>query len=120
MLAITNLIAGLLLFYPGNFENSLVNSVAASLAPASIWGGVFTVSGILLISATILRDWRMLNIGSATSLFAWTFVCVSSLVAWYLNDIKLSPIAFALFFWMFAGQAAMLFVPLLAKGRGYE
>ena len=119
-LATTNFIAGLLIFNKGAFESHLVTSAAAGVAPGGFYSTLFFLSAFTLLLATILRNWPLLNIGSGISLFVWTFICVSIFIAWASGTVTLTPLALALFFWMVIGQATMLFVPLIARGRGTE
>lgn len=113
-LAITNLIAADLLFSPAQYEVSPVFTVARMIFPSEVWAFFFGLSGLFLLIAVLTRRWFWLNIGSVMSLFAWTAISVAAFSAWLLDDVQLSPIAGALFFWMIAGQAAMLIVPLVA------
>lgn len=120
VLAITNIIASLLLWFPVEFERSALLQIPASLAPAWVWGLSFLLCGLSLLASTIWRRWVLLNIGSAMSLFLWTFMTTAVIIKVIFGSPMVSPVAFALFFWMFAGQVAMLFVPLWAAGRGAE
>lgn len=119
-LALTNLIAAALVVFSTTFEVAPVTVKAAGVAPAWVWGVLFGISGAFLALSVVTRRWTHLNIGSALSLFLWTFMLSQVLLGWLTGHFTLSPVAVALMFWMFAGQATMLFAPLWARGRGYE
>jgi len=119
-LSITNLIAAGLLIFPETFETAPVNSYVAALAPGWAFGWAFFAAGFFLALSTVTRRWTHLNIGSGVSLFIWTFQTAGIVVAAVQGAVALSPIAYALLFWMSFGQATMLFVPLWARGRGTE
>ena len=119
-LAITNLIAGLVAFFPPEDFEAGITAILAKYASAQVWGSAFLVSGVLLVIAAIIRRWGVLNVGSGLSLFMWLFVGGVFLQAWVTGTVAISPIALSLIFWIMVGQATMLFVPLWARGRGYE
>lgn len=119
-LATTNLIAGLLILDKEAFETNIVTSSAASMAPPGFYASLFLMAASTLFLATIMRNWSLLNIGSGTSLFVWTFVSAAIVIAWASGTLILTPLALALLFWIVVGQATMLFVPLIARGRGFE
>lgn len=119
-LAVTNLIAASLMLFGDAFEVADITSKSAAVAPASTWGGMFLLSAIFLIASIFNRKWVYLNIGSAISLFLWTFMVAQVAFAVLVGATDVSPIAFALLWWMWAGQVTMLFTPLWTRGRGSE
>ena len=112
-LSITNLMASGLLLDARVFEVTPYLAFVRTIFPARAWGALFLFSGVTLLVATVTQRLWWLNVGSVVSLFVWTAVCLASGAAWFTGQIDLSPIAGALYFWMMAGQAAMLFTPLV-------
>lgn len=123
-LALANLVASILLVSPDVFDVGAVNSVAAGLAPSWVYGLVFFQAGAWLTLSLFTRRWTHLNIGSAISLFIWTFYVGLVVVSVMQGNVTFSPVAYALLVWMIAGQYTMLFSPLWygakGKGQGYE
>ena len=118
-LALTNLIAGLLLFDIDQFSDVMILGYLTRAGGPYIWGALFMVAGLLLTVACVTRRWMPLNVGSVLSLFAWTATSLAIIAAW-LTGTRLSPVGLALAVWMVAGQATMLITPLIARGRGHE
>jgi len=116
-LAMTNLLAAGLFFDNEFFDISNVHVIARAIMPHEMWASLFAVSGLLLLYAAFTRRLLFLNIGGAISLFVWTAISVAGISSWMTGQTELSPIAGALFFWMMAGQASMLIVPLVGRGR---
>ena len=112
-LAFTNLMASGLLLESSVFETTPFLVFARTISPAWVWGALFLVSGIVLFIAALTQRLVWLNVGSVVSLFVWTAICLAGIAAWFIGQVALSPIAGALYFWMMAGQAAMLFTPLV-------
>lgn len=117
-LALTNVMGAGLLVDTRQFDRITVHEISRSFLPAQAWGALFAVAGICLLVAALTRRIGWLNVGSTLSLFAWTAVSLSVLTVLLAGDAALSPVAGALFVWMVAGQAAMLFTPLLGDRRG--
>lgn len=118
-LAMTNLLAAGLLLDSSVFDTSAVLIIARTVMSANMWGALFLLSGVTLLVATVNRKLLWLNIGSTISLFSWIAISLAGIMAWFFGEVELSPIAGGLFFWMMAGQAAMLVVPLIGR-RGRE
>lgn len=116
-LSITNLLAAGLLMESSVFETTPFLVFARTISPAWVWGALFLASGVMLFIAALTQRLVWLNVGSVVSLFVWTAICVAGLSAWFTGQVALSPIAGALYFWMMAGQAAMLFTPLIEHVR---
>lgn len=112
-LASTNLMASGLLLESSVFSATPYLVYVRTVAPAWMWGVLFLLSGITLLIAALTRRLVWLNVGSVVSLFVWTAVCTAGIAAWITGQVTLSPVAGALYFWMMAGQAAMLFTPLV-------
>lgn len=117
-LAVTNLMGAGLLIDNAEFELNPLHAVARAFLPAEAWGALFTVAGVCLTVAVFTRRLIWLNVGSTVSLFAWIAVSLSLMAVWLAGDVTLTPLAGALLMWMVAGQASMLFTPLLGRGRG--
>jgi len=115
ILAITNLIAATLLVNPDRFGEVAALTYVRMLGGDHVWGFWFLAGGLFLTVASFTRRWWLLNVGSVISLFAWTAVAFSLMASAVTGQADLSPIAIALAWWMFAGQIAMLIVPLLAR-----
>lgn len=123
-LAFANFIASMLLIAPDGFDVGAVNSVAADLAPSWAYGLGFFFATFFLTLSLFTRRWTHLNIGSALSLFMWTFYVGLIAASVIQGLVTVSPIAYALLAWMIGGQYTMLFSPLWygskGEGRGYE
>ena len=116
-LALTNLVAALIIFDIDEFAHVLVLGYMTRAGRPYIWGFLFLTAGIALTVACVTRRWLPLNVGSVLSLFAWTATSLAVVAAW-LTGAPLSPVGLALAVWMVGGQAAMLITPLVARGRG--
>lgn len=115
-LAITNGIAALSIFDFDVFTDVLVLSYLASWGGAALWASLYLTSAVLLTVAAITRRWLPLNIGSVLSLFAWSTTGLAIVLLWASGGSGISPIALAMVWWMVAGQATMLAVPLMSRG----
>jgi len=119
VLAITNLIAATTIIYHDWYGDVQALIYLTAWAPPIVMNSLFLFAGMLLTAAVITRRWWVLNVGAGLSLFVWTATAGAILATWALTEGSYSPIALALAWWMAAGQAAMLFSPLLA-GRFVE
>jgi hypothetical protein len=117
-LATTNLIAAGLILDVGIFTSVSALAYLHRVVDAAVWASLFAISAGMLIAAVIWRRWWALNIGAALSLGLWTATGISVVAAWVTGSTVVSPIALALVWWMLAGQASMLIVPLLDRTRG--
>lgn len=115
VLGVTNLIAAQILLTGDTFVEAEALVYLRQIGSEFAWGASFAMSAVLLLVACFNRRWSLLNAGSVISLFVWTAAGVSLFAAWLTGNALLSPIALALAFWMVAGQAAMLVVPLLGR-----
>lgn len=117
VLAITNGIASLTLLDLDVFTDVLVLTYLASWGGASLWAGLYAASAALLTVAAVTRRWWPLNVGGVLSLFAWGTTGLAIVLLWGAGGPGISPIALAMVWWTIAGQATMLAVPMLDRGR---
>lgn len=80
-------------------------------------GGPLLVSALLLAVAAVTRRWTPLNIGGALSLFVWSTTGLAIVLLWASGGPGISTIALAMVWWSIAGQATMLVVPMVSRGR---
>jgi len=119
-LAITNLIGAALLFDITRYAGTPVLFYIHRFGGTAFWGAVFLLSGVFLLAAAVTRRWLPLNLGSFLSLFGWSATSIGVIMTGIIGSTTLSPVAYALAFWMVSGQATMLITPLVARGRGLE
>ena len=117
-LAITNLIAGMLVFDLAPFSDVVILAYIARFGGPQVWALFYLFAGVMLTVACATRRWVWLNMGSFVSLFVWTATSLAIATAWLTSPAGLSPVGLALAFWMVGGQAAMLITPLIAPTRG--
>lgn len=116
-LAIANGIAGISLLDLDAFTDVLVIAYLSRWGGPDLWAGLHVVAAVLLTVAAITRRWWPLNVGGALSLFAWGTTGVAVVLLWASGGPGISPVALAMVWWMVVGQATMLAVPLIRRGR---
>lgn len=119
VLAITNLIAATTIINHDWYGGVQALQYLTVWVPPIVLNSLFLFAGLFLTAAVITRRWWVFNVGAGLSLFVWTATAGSIVFSWALTEGSYSPIAVALAWWMAAGQAVMLFAPLLA-GRFAE
>ena len=117
VLAITNFIASTIALSPDVFEHTPVLFYVGRIANSIIWGSLFLLSAIFLTLGALTRRWLPFNIGAAMSLGIWTAIGAAILLSGITGTAEFSVIATAIVFWIVGGQATMLVVPLVSRGR---
>lgn len=114
-LAITNLIAAGMVVEHDAFGYSIDGVFGSYYLITN--GVLLLIAAFLLLIAAVTRRWLPLNLGSFLSLFVWSSISFRIIALWLAHEISLAPLEAALLFWMIIGQASMLFVPLITRGR---
>jgi hypothetical protein len=117
-LGATNGIAALIAIDSEAFSTVLSLAYLQRAAGERVWAAAFAASAVLLTAAVIGRRWWTLNVGASLSLFLWVATGMSIIATWASGEAPISSIALAMVWWMIAGQASMLIVPLLDRTAG--
>ena len=116
-LAITNLIAADALRSPSTLESSPIHAVNVELLPARVWGALWLIAGIGLIVAAITHRRHTLHLFGGLSLAVWSAISAGVITAWVTGQAHMTASGLALLWWMWAGVASMLLVPLIAESN---
>ena len=112
-LAITNLIAADVCRNPSALESSPIHVINVELLPARVWGALWLVAGIGLIVAAVTRRQHTLHLFGGLSLAVWSAISAGVITAWVTGQAHMTASGLALLWWMWAGVASMLLVPLI-------
>lgn len=109
VLAVTNLTAAMTWFDDATFRTSPLFATMRTVAPVGVWAAWWAVAAVALLVAAWLRSSTAGIVGLGLSLSVWTAGVTGTLVQHFAGRVHLSPVALALYVWVAAGQAALVF-----------